>query len=113
MSALGGHYIEIVIMTSRFPSSRQQFEQYKHEFHSVNGRGAGGKSKPRERSAWMLIQNFLRLLHGHRLSMALSLTTLTVATILALIPPAATKFVVDYVLGGKTASRIRSLLGSS
>ena len=33
--------------------------------------------------------------------MALSLATLTVATLLALIPPAATKFVIDYVLGGK------------
>ena len=31
----------------------------------------------------------------------MSLATLTLATILALIPPAATKFVVDYVLGGK------------
>jgi ATP-binding cassette subfamily B protein/subfamily B ATP-binding cassette protein MsbA len=32
---------------------------------------------------------------------ALSLVTLTLATVLALIPPAATKFVVDYVLGGR------------
>ncbi len=34
-------------------------------------------------------------------TVALSLATLTVATVLSLIPPAATKFVVDYVLGGK------------
>jgi ATP-binding cassette subfamily B protein/subfamily B ATP-binding cassette protein MsbA len=33
--------------------------------------------------------------------MALALLTLTVATLLALVPPAATKFVVDYVLGDK------------
>ncbi len=88
-------------MTSRFHSSRQQFEQYKSEFHPVNGRASDGKSKQRERSALLLIKSFLHLLRGHRMAMALSLVTLTTATILALIPPAATKFIVDYVLGGK------------
>ena len=50
----------------------------------------------------MLVRSFLELLHGHRRGMLLSLTTLTMSTILALLPPAATKFVVDYVLGGKS-----------
>ena len=58
--------------------------------------GANGVASVR---ALMLIRSFLRLLHGHWLSMSLSLVTLTAGTILALIPPAATKFVVDYVLG--------------
>ena len=49
----------------------------------------------------MLVRSFLRLLHGHGRSMLLSLITLTISTVLALLPPAATKFVVDYVLGGK------------
>lgn len=88
-------------MIRRPPTSRQQFEQFKREFHEGNGKAGGGKPALRERSALTLIRSFLRLLHGHRLSMALSLITLSVATILALIPPAATKFVVDYVLGGQ------------
>ncbi len=87
-------------MPRRFLSSRQQFEQYRNEFHPVNGRVPGGKLKQRERSALTLIKSFLRLLSRHRLPMALSLASLTMATILALIPPAATKFVVDYVLNG-------------
>ncbi len=41
------------------------------------------------------------MLKGHRLAMAAALGTLSIATLLALIPPAATKFVVDSVLGGK------------
>jgi ATP-binding cassette subfamily B protein/subfamily B ATP-binding cassette protein MsbA len=46
-----------------------------------------------------LIRCFLDLLRGHRASVAFSLFTLTISTVLALIPPAATKFVVDNVLG--------------
>lgn len=48
-----------------------------------------------------LVRSFWRLLRGHRVSLALALATLTVATTLALIPPVAIKFVVDYVLVGK------------
>jgi ATP-binding cassette subfamily B protein/subfamily B ATP-binding cassette protein MsbA len=48
-----------------------------------------------------LVWSFLRLLKGHRAAMVFALGTLSVATVLALIPPAATKFVVDSVLGGK------------
>ncbi len=48
-----------------------------------------------------LVRSFLKLLRGHRGAVLLSLATLTAATTLALIPPAATKFVVDYVLTEK------------
>ncbi|MBT4865096.1 MAG: ABC transporter ATP-binding protein, partial [Planctomycetaceae bacterium] len=57
--------------------------------------------KPRSRSAMALVSRFLQLLRGQRLAVGLSLATLTLATLLALIPPAATKFIVDYVLGGE------------
>ena len=57
---------------------------------------------PRERTAWELVRAFFALLKPHRLSIALSLGTLTVATVMALAPPAATKFIVDYVLGDKS-----------
>ena len=49
----------------------------------------------------MLVWSFLGLLGGQWRAMTLALGTLTVATILALVPPAATKVVIDNVLGGK------------
>jgi ATP-binding cassette subfamily B protein/subfamily B ATP-binding cassette protein MsbA len=48
-----------------------------------------------------LIRSFFGILRGRRAALVFSLATLTVATLLALIPPAATKFVVDNVLGGQ------------
>jgi len=50
---------------------------------------------------WQLVKHFLSLLRGHRLALGVALTTLTVSTVLKLVPPAATKLVVDYVLPGK------------
>ncbi len=88
-------------MQRRFPLSRQRFEQFRNDLRQ-RGDGAGkGPHTRRERSVWELISSFLRLLHGHRLDLVLAMGSLTIATVLALIPPAATKFVVDYVLGGK------------
>lgn len=91
-------------------SSRQRFEDYRASF-SANGdqpavghahsHGYHGKKKPRERSALELLRQFLLIIREHWGSLAFSLTTLTAATLLALIPPAATKFVVDNVLGEK------------
>lgn len=87
-------------MIQHSSSSRQRFEQYKSEFHS-NGQPKRHHKPSRDRSAVALVRRFLELLRGHRAAVALSLGTLTVATVLALIPPAATKFVVDYVLDDK------------
>jgi ATP-binding cassette subfamily B protein/subfamily B ATP-binding cassette protein MsbA len=81
-------------------SSRRQFEQYRAEAISRNGQPHAHHHR-RDRSTWALVASFFQLLRGQRMTLALSLATLTVATLLALIPPAATKFVVDYVLGGK------------
>ena len=41
------------------------------------------------------------MLRGHRLAVVFALGTLTVATLLSLVPPAATKLVIDNVLPGK------------
>ncbi|MEZ6148452.1 MAG: ABC transporter ATP-binding protein, partial [Planctomycetaceae bacterium] len=89
-------------MPDRPLASRQQFDEYRDSLHKPREAGPKGRhSKRRERSALGLIASFLKMLEGHRLSMALALGTLTIATLLALIPPAATKFVVDSVLGDK------------
>ena len=93
---------------SRHPlSSRQRFEDYKQEFlkrnrASENDRDSSDKRRQRksqrDRSSWTLVREFLGMLRGHRSSIIFSMATLTIATILALIPPAAVKLVVDYVL---------------
>jgi ATP-binding cassette subfamily B protein/subfamily B ATP-binding cassette protein MsbA len=80
-------------------SSRQQFDHYRAASASRNGQPH--QHYRRERSTWELVASFFGLLRGQRVALTFSLATLTIATLLALIPPAATKFVVDYVLGGK------------
>ena len=49
------------------------------------------------RSFGVLLREFVVLLRGYRLHVALALATLTVGTLLKLIPPAATKLAVDYI----------------
>jgi ATP-binding cassette subfamily B protein/subfamily B ATP-binding cassette protein MsbA len=80
-------------------SSRQQFEQYRAELAGRNGQPH--ERQRRDRSSWTLIRSFFLLLEGERGALAFSLLTLTIATVLALIPPAATKLVIENVLGGK------------
>ena len=90
-------------MIDRPSSSRKQFADFKADFHQGDKSPGGGRHpKRRERSSAALVSSFWRLLRGHRGSLILSLSTLTVATVLALIPPVAIKFVVDYVLVGKS-----------
>jgi ATP-binding cassette subfamily B protein/subfamily B ATP-binding cassette protein MsbA len=48
-----------------------------------------------------MLREFFRLLKGERKSIALALAMLTVATLLKLVPPFATKLAIDYVLVGK------------
>ena len=96
-------------MKLRNSSSRSRFAEYRRQLRQRrrNGQGpdANGRAKdaaPRShRSAWVLVRQFLSLLSGHRLSMTIALATLTVSTLLKLVPPAATKLVVDYVFPGK------------
>jgi len=88
-------------MVEKFSSSRARFERVRAEFRD-SSRGLQHEGhKRRDRSAGALISSFLGLLKGQYLSLALALGTLTVATILALVPPAATKLIIDYVLGDK------------
>jgi ATP-binding cassette, subfamily B, bacterial len=104
-------------MPRRFETSRRLFERSRDSqagekngaAHGHGGRhgsphgGGHGHSAAgdRERSALALIGSFLKLLRPHRVKLAASLATATLATALALVPPAATKFVVDFVLAEK------------
>jgi ATP-binding cassette, subfamily B, bacterial len=85
-------------MATLFETSRVQFERSKDETKSGSGGHHSKQSTDRDRSSWELISSFLRFLRPHRAAVIMSLATATLATGLALVPPAATKFVVDYVL---------------
>ncbi|GAB4146122.1 MAG: ABC transporter ATP-binding protein [Planctomycetaceae bacterium] len=99
-------------MTRRIASSRERFKEFRQEVreeaksgpvdHRPYHSSSKGPPRKRVRSSFTLITRFLQLLHNQRWPVLFSLFTLTISTILALIPPAATKFIVDYVLGGKT-----------
>lgn len=56
--------------------------------------------RPRVRSFLTLLGEFLRMLRPHAGAMSLALGTLSVATALSLLPPAATKLAIDSVFGG-------------
>ncbi len=89
-------------MTQSRSSSLTRFDDYKHDLHSGTPSTPNDRRhRRRERSALSLLRDFWGLLDGFHLAILLSLATLTVATLLTLIPPAATKFVVDYVLGDR------------
>ncbi len=95
-------------MTQRIVSSRKRFEQHKADFR--NGRSGNGvpdspgpdrSRRRRMRSSWQLVARFWDLLKGQRLLVIFALATLTISTPMALVPPAATKVIVDYVLTGQ------------
>ncbi|REJ97710.1 MAG: ABC transporter ATP-binding protein [Planctomycetota bacterium] len=95
--------------------SRQLFDEYReaaaHRARSPahpdlhESRKRQGRSSTRLRPASELLREFWAMLGPERPAVLLALGTLTVATLLALIPPAATKFVVDYVLDDKPFPR--------
>ncbi|WP_437193170.1 ABC transporter ATP-binding protein [Planctomicrobium sp. SH527] len=96
-------------MTFSLRSSRQQFQKYlndlKHRPRNPNQKQSGtstsAASTGRIRTTSQLIRAFWDLLGNQRISVLGALFTLTIATLLGLVPPTATKFVVDYVLGDK------------
>lgn len=92
-------------------TSRRRFGEYLREHLRLrregkldtagSPHGSARPSTPRNRSFWTLLAEFLGLLKGQRLALSVALATLSVSTLLKLVPPAATKIVIDNVLGGK------------
>lgn len=82
-------------------SSRKRLEEVASR-PTATGSNAGGLGpelpKTRNRSIFELYHALFDLMKGHRGMLALTLATLTISTSLRLIPPAATKVVIDYVL---------------
>ncbi|MFG0295662.1 MAG: ABC transporter ATP-binding protein, partial [Maioricimonas sp. JB045] len=97
-------------MIESHASSRRRFETYRADLsrRSADGGPPPGQPAhprgrpritPRLRSTSQLLRQFWGLARNYRGELLMALMTLTVSTGLALIPPAATKFIVDYVLG--------------
>ena len=93
---------------SQFLGSRKRFEHYRQKvkakelpqggFHSAADLRT---SKPRGRSATRLVWQFFQLLAPYRWQIFGVLLSLTIATVIGLIPPAGTKFIIDYGLSGR------------
>ncbi|MDB5353050.1 MAG: ABC-type multidrug transport system, ATPase and permease component [Planctomycetota bacterium] len=80
-------------------SSRARFALYRRERPGAGGaRVAADGPGARHRSLAELYRGLYGVLEGHRGAIALALATLSVSTALRLLPPAATKLIVDYVL---------------
>ncbi len=77
-------------------ASRSRFASYLRERQDRNAGAA--RSKGLQRSLWTLYRELGRVLSGSRGTLALALVGLTFGTLLKLVPPAATKLVIDQVL---------------
>ncbi len=89
-------------------SSRNRYREYRRRLkergaaeHARGGGGENGEDRKRHRTFSVLLRDFSRLLRGHRRTIVFALTTLTVATLMKLAPPIATKVAIDYVLDDK------------
>ena len=84
--------------------SRGRFEGYRAERlkrPDSKESDPSAKGSVRHRSIGQLYRELFGILRGHRSSIALALLTLSVGTTLRLVPPAATKLVIDHVLMGR------------
>ena len=86
-------------------SSRTRFDAYRTRARSgelprgsIHSSGTVRNARDRVRPTRELLGRFLALLRPFRSRIFWILTSLTASTLLALIPPAGTKFLVDYVL---------------
>jgi ATP-binding cassette, subfamily B, bacterial len=85
-------------------ASRLRFRDYLKRYKAEPSKALGTQAEPqpiKHRSLSKLYHELYRLLVGHRGTIAVALTALTVATLLKLIPPAATKAAIDYVMLGR------------
>jgi ATP-binding cassette subfamily B protein len=88
----------------RRTTSRLRFVRYLRERRGARGApvpsapGGGRLATSRHRSLFQLYRELCRLLEGNRAAVVSALAALSVATLLKLIPPAATKLVIDNVL---------------
>jgi ATP-binding cassette subfamily B protein/subfamily B ATP-binding cassette protein MsbA len=94
------------VLTSHRSNSRVRFARYKSDRRKKDAAPDPRRAKPpgsegQDRSLLRLLAELWRILRGHRRAIITSLALLSLATLLKLVPPAATKFVIDFVLTSK------------
>lgn len=89
-------------------SSRLRFESYREQIRRrelpdgpIHSSAPPRSQKNRIRSALQLVVEFLGMLAPYRAAVIAILASITLSTLLGLIPPAGTKFVIDYGLSGR------------
>jgi ATP-binding cassette subfamily B protein len=85
-------------------SSRLRFREYLRLGRRAVSRGPAvldERTTPKHRSLGQLYRELYLLLRAHRVKLAMALLGLSLATLLKLIPPAATKVVIDYVISAR------------
>lgn len=82
-------------------SSKQRFVDYLRKRKERTAASSKGETQKPQRSFWRLFVEFWGLLQGCHGILIAALAMLSLATIVKLGPPAATKFAVDYVLLGQ------------
>lgn len=103
-----GETPEIAADHKQWRSSRNRFDAYRDKVRgdelpkgSIHSSAPQTAASARARPAKTLLKRFFLLLSPFRWQVVWILASLTVSTLLALIPPAGTKFLVDYVLTAK------------
>ncbi|MEI8016775.1 MAG: ABC transporter ATP-binding protein [Schlesneria sp.] len=89
---------------SRFERYREQVKRRQLPQGGIHSSGDVRSSKDRVRSAGQLVWQFFRLLYPFRWQISWILVSVTISTLLGLLPPAGTKFIIDYGLNGKKIS---------
>ncbi len=85
-------------LTDQRKSGANRKEDYDSYHSTMSGQEKDKLVSRSHRSFWTLFREFLKLLSGHRRAIAIGLTTLTVSTLLSLLPPLGTKFAIDFAL---------------
>jgi ATP-binding cassette subfamily B protein/subfamily B ATP-binding cassette protein MsbA len=82
-------------------ASRLRFREYLKHYRSSSQPALPASAEqppPKHRSLGRLYRELYRLLAGYRLTLAIALLGLSLATLLKLVPPAVTKLVIDHVI---------------
>ncbi|MCA9034428.1 MAG: ABC transporter ATP-binding protein [Planctomycetaceae bacterium] len=86
---------------TRFNRYRQKVRERKLPGGSIHSTGHARTAKERVRTATQLVFEFFALLKPWRWQIAGILLSVTLSTLIGLIPPAGTKFIIDYGLNGE------------
>ncbi|WP_373653020.1 ABC transporter ATP-binding protein [Schlesneria sp. DSM 10557] len=86
---------------SRFELYRRQVKDKQLPSGGIHSSGHERSAKDRVRSAPQLVWEFFKLLKPFRWQLIWILVSVTIATLIGLLPPAGTKFIIDYGLTGR------------